>query len=93
MDMKPHSSYAKNDIVKHPNERSLLPTPITGHHKPYPNHNMNDQRDKPLMNSDQAHRIGVYKPAYIQMPRCPTMIHMAPYNNGYNNMPHRPPMK
>ncbi|XP_023171826.2 E3 ubiquitin ligase PARAQUAT TOLERANCE 3 [Drosophila hydei] len=83
--------YVKNDNIKPQNERSLLPTPIGTHHK-YPNMNINDQRDKPVVNTDQGHRMGHYKPPYIQMPRCPTIIHMSPYNNGYNNMQHRPPM-
>ncbi|KAH8354933.1 hypothetical protein KR093_002153 [Drosophila rubida] len=91
MDIKPQSSYPKSEVKQ---ERSLLPTPVGTHHKPqYPNHNMNEQRDKPVMNSDQDHRMGVYKPPYMQMSRLPAMHqHMAPYNNGYNNIQHRPPM-
>ncbi|KAH8261568.1 hypothetical protein KR044_011432 [Drosophila immigrans] len=91
MDMKPHSIYPKSDVKQ---ERSLLPTPVGTHHKPqYPNHNMNDQRDKPVMNPEQDHRMGGYKPPYMQMPRLPAMHqHMGPYNNGYNNIQHRPQM-
>ncbi|XP_062135953.1 LOW QUALITY PROTEIN: uncharacterized protein LOC133845497 [Drosophila sulfurigaster albostrigata] len=91
LDMKPQSNYPKSDVKQ---ERSLLPTPVGTHHKPqYPNHNMNDQRDKPVMNPEQDHRMGIYKPPYMQMPRLPAMHqHMAPYNNGYNNIQHRPPM-
>lgn len=85
--------YTKNDNIKPQNERSLLPTPIGTHHK-YANMNINEQRDKPVVNADQGHRMGHYKPPYIQqIPRCPTIIHMPPYNNGYNNMQHRPPMR
>ncbi|XP_030558535.1 ankyrin repeat domain-containing protein 12 [Drosophila novamexicana] len=84
--------YARNDNIKPQNERSLLPTPIGNHHK-YPTHHMNEQREqKSIVNPDQSHRINHYKPTYIQMPRCPTILHMSPYNNGYNNMAHRPPI-
>lgn len=88
-EIKPLSSYAKSESFKPANERSLLPTPIGGHHK-YQNPNMNEQRDKSIISAEQAHRIGMYKSTYSQMPRCPSLVHMSPYNNGYNNMPHRP---
>ncbi|EDW01958.1 E3 ubiquitin-protein ligase RBBP6 [Drosophila grimshawi] len=87
---KKHQSYDNNERIRPQNERSLLPTPVGTHHK-YANMNMSEQREP---NTDQSRHMGLYKPAYIQMPpRCPTMIHMPPYNNnGYNNMPHRPPI-
>ncbi|KAH8413747.1 hypothetical protein KR222_006824 [Zaprionus bogoriensis] len=90
-ELKPLSNFTKIENIKPQNERSLLPTPIASHHK-YHNLNINEQREKSIINAEQAHRVGVYKPAYVQMPRCPSLLHVPPYNNGYNNMSHRPPL-
>ncbi|XP_030384173.1 E3 ubiquitin ligase PARAQUAT TOLERANCE 3 [Scaptodrosophila lebanonensis] len=89
---------AKTDNYKPQNERSLLPTPISVHHN-YQSQNLNDQMEKPLLTTEMAnnaHRMNVYKPPYIQMPRGPPLHmmghHIPQYSNGYNTVAHRPPI-
>ncbi|KQS63102.1 uncharacterized protein Dere_GG22940, isoform B [Drosophila erecta] len=70
-------------------DRSLLPTPI-GTVPSYQGHMMGE--------SEEARRPSAYKPPYMQMQRGPPPMHMMshhmpPYNNGYNSMGQRPPLR
>lgn len=82
-----HQRPSKSESVN--KDRSLLPLPI-GTLPSYQGHMMAE--------SEEARRSSAYKPPYMQMQRGPPPMHMMShhmpaYNNGFNNMGQRPPLR
>ncbi|XP_070134389.1 E3 ubiquitin-protein ligase RBBP6 isoform X2 [Drosophila bipectinata] len=99
-----HRRETKSDYAEHDqhrpskseagkSERSLLPTPI-GTLPNYQGHMMGEEERR----AEEARRSSAYKQSYMPMQRGPPPMHMMghhipSYNNGYNSMGQRPPLR